>query len=107
MIWRPTKEKKLTKVRVQFSGRPTGDLYVFTDDQVVHNKPMENVVENGVTTFDLSTENIVIEAGKSLKVGYLLTSDGGGIWPLDRRSGMPGNRQRRPDLHRPRQKAGT
>lgn len=77
----PHEGKKLTKVRVQFSGRPTGDLYVFTDDQVVYNKPMENVVENGVTTFDLSTENIVIEAGKSLKVGYLLTSDGGGIWP--------------------------
>lgn len=59
--------KKAHKVRVQFSGRPTGDLYVFTDDQVVYNKPMENVVENGVTTFDLSTENIVIEAAKALR----------------------------------------
>lgn len=72
--------KQLTQARVQFSGRPAGDLYVFVDDRVVYNKPMENVVENGVTTFDLSAENIMIEAGSSLKVGYLLTSDGG-VWP--------------------------
>lgn len=36
-------------------------------------KPMENIVANGVTTIDLSAENIVIE-GPKLKTGYLLHS---------------------------------
>lgn len=72
--------ERLEKVELQFGGRPTGDLYVFADDEVVYRKPMENLVENGVTSIDLSAENILIEAGKSLKVGYLLTADGGG-WP--------------------------
>lgn len=40
---------------------------------------MENIVANGVTTIDLSAENIVIEAGRSLKTGYLLHS--AADWP--------------------------
>ena len=86
----PHTGKRLDKVSLQFSGRPEGSLYVFVDEEIVYNKPMENVVENGVTVFDLSAENIVIEAGKSLKVGYLLTSDGGG-WPSTADAGFQVN----------------
>ncbi len=70
----------LRKVNIQLGGdNNVADLYVFVDDQIVYCKPMENIVANGVTTIDLSAENIVIEAGRSLKTGYLLHS--AADWP--------------------------
>lgn len=76
----------LRKVKIQLGGdNNVADLYVFADDQIVCCKPMENIVANGVTTVDLTAENIVIEAGKSLKTGYLLHS--AAAWPSTADSG--------------------
>lgn len=70
----------LQKVNIQLGGEGNvADLYVFIDDEVVYCEPMENIVTDGVTTVDLSSRNIRIEQGKSLKVGYLLHSAAG--WP--------------------------
>lgn len=82
----PYAGQTLREVNIQLGGdNNVADLYIFVDDEVVYCKPMENIVANGTTTVDLSAEEIVIEAGKSLKTGYLLHS--GAAWPSTADSG--------------------
>lgn len=85
--------RQLRQARIQTGGGPgenVGNLYVFIDDQVVYDRAIPDIVSNGVTTIDLSGENIVIPQGKSMKVGYKLTS--AATWPYtaDRSAQVPG-----------------
>lgn len=77
----PYAGRRLQEVNIQLGGENNkADLYVFVDDQAVYNRPIQDIVVNGMTRIDLSAEGIVIGEGHSLKVGYLLYP-GGAEWP--------------------------
>lgn len=73
--------KQLSSVEVQLGGENHMELWVFIDDECILKKDVPDPVENGVTTIDLSAENIMIEEGRTLKVGYLLKDDKHSEWP--------------------------
>lgn len=84
----PYAGQQLRKAKIWLDGgRKEVDLMVFVDDRLVCRKTVENVVPSGITTVDLDAERITVEAGRSLKVGYLITAFDNNGWPSTADSG--------------------
>lgn len=75
--------KQLSSAEIWLGGKNHFELWVFRDDEVILKKdiPASESVENGITEIDLTSENIFIEEGHTLKVGYLIMDDVHSEWP--------------------------
>lgn len=79
----PHTGKQLSSAEVWLGGKNHIELWVFRDDEVILKKdiPASETTENGITKVDLTSENIFIEEGHTLKVGYLVMDDVHAEWP--------------------------